>query len=174
MQASHLIRGNELLTANETFDRFFSELYPHDNQFQSLFSKKSIKVTALARYILAEINNHLSPGDTNNPEANGVDADLEHILPKKYKDHWLQLATKFPGGHSKYVNRLGNMTLITPDQNRRLGNADFETKKRVYADKCLDVTKRLLDEPVWSAEAISRRQNWLASEAIKIWRFPVT
>ena len=173
MHSAHLIRNNEQLTATQTFGKFFSDLYPQDNQFQSLFSKKSIKVTALARYILSEINKNLTEANNTAPNTTNIDTDLEHILPKKFKDHWQQHASKFPGGHSKYINRLGNMTLITPDQNRRLGNADFETKKQVYAHNCLNVTERLLEEPTWSAEAISRRQNWLASEAIKIWRFPL-
>ena len=66
------------------------------------------------------------------------------------------------------------MTLISPELNRRLGNTNFETKKEVYEKDCLEITKRVLEEETWTASAINRRQNWLAGEAIKIWRFPLT
>lgn len=178
IKTAHTIRENEInrepeMSAEQAFHQFFKELYPHDNQFQSSFSKKSIKTTILARYILSEINNHLSVEGEPNSNANGIETDLEHIVPKKFKDHWQNTVSDFPGGHSKYINRLGNMTLMSPELNRRLGNSDFETKKPVYKQDCLIITARILEEQNWTADAISRRQNWLASEAVKIWRYPL-
>ena len=174
MQAAQAIRQEGPMPAEDCFSRFFADLYPQDNQFQSTFAKKSIRITALARHILCEINNNLTQKqDSKQYSAASNDIDLEHILPKKYKDHWQQDAPNFPGGPHKYIHRLGNMTLISPDKNRRLGNADFATKQEMYQSDCLEITKRLLDEPQWSAEAINRRQNWLAGEAVKIWRFPL-
>ena len=174
MRAAHAIRTDGAMSANETFSRFFQELYPKDSQFQSTFAKKSIRITALARHILSEINNNLKDEAATpriSEKSNGL--DLEHILPKKFRDHWQKNAADFPGGLHKYVHRLGNMTLIAPELNRRLGNASFDIKKEVYKKDCLEVTKRVLEEPIWSADAISRRQNWLASEAVKIWRYPL-
>ncbi len=161
------------MSANECFNQFFAELYPQDNQFQSTFAKKSIRNTALARHILAQINNHLKAPEEKLYCTTSLDIDLEHILPKKYKDHWQDKKEDFPGGLHKYIHRLGNMTLISPDSNRRLGNADFEKKRDVYQTQPLEITKRIINEPIWSADAIRRRQNWLASEATKIWKFPV-
>ena len=172
MRAAHTIREDGPLTATQAFDRFFSDLYPKDNQFQSSFSRKSIKVFPLARHILAEINNNISGPDAPNYSAENLDIDLEHILPKKFKHHWQASSQDFPGGHQKYVNRIGNLTLISPQVNRDLGNGNFDSKKHVYETDCLEITRRILDEPRWTADAISRRQNWLASEAVKIWRCP--
>lgn len=173
IKAAKALRTQGLIDANECFEQFFQELYPHDNQFQSTFAKKSIRITALARYILTQINNNLTTTDGKLYDPTSLDIDLEHILPKKYKDHWQNNASHFPGGAHKYVHRLGNMTLISPELNRRLGNADFATKKHVYEQNCLEVTNRILNETNWTADAINRRQNWLASEAVKIWRFPL-
>lgn len=178
IRTAHAIRENsqnmgEDISAEQAFNLFFKDIYPQDNQFQSTFSKKSIKSTALARYILSEINNNLSEPDAPKYSAKGVETDLEHILPKKFQDHWKTPNKSFPGGATKFVNRLGNMTLISPELNRRLGNTNFETKKEVYEKDCLEITSRVLDEENWTASAINRRQNWLAGEAIKIWRFPL-
>ena len=170
--AAHIIRQEGPLSAEDIFTRCFADLYPNDSQFLSTFSKKSIRITALARHILTEINNNLN-GQQNNIRENSHEFDLEHILPKKFKDHWQKNAEDFPGGPHKYIHRLGNMTLIAPELNRKLGNADFKVKKDVYKTNCLDITKRILEEPHWSADAINRRQNWLANEAAKIWRFPL-
>lgn len=173
MKSAHAIRQEDPLSAQDCFNKFFADLYPHNNQFQSTFSKKSIRITALARHILSEINNNIKKEDEKTFSAESLDIDLEHILPKKYKDHWQENMSHFKGGPQKYVHRLGNMTLISPELNRRLGNSDFITKKQVYQHDSLAITEGLLDEPIWSADAISRRQNWLASEAVKIWRYPL-
>ena len=173
MKAAHAVRQEGGMPASVCFDHFFADLYPQDNQFHSTFAKKSIRITALARHILCEINNNLTKKEGGKTySADNNDIDLEHILPKKYKDHWQEQSKNFPGGAHKYVHRLGNMTLISPESNRRLGNTDFATKKQRYIDNSLAITDRVLDEPKWSADAINRRQNWLASEAVKIWSFP--
>ncbi len=172
MKAAHTIRTEGPLNADIIFARFFEDLYPNDSQFQSTFSKKSVRITALARHILTEINNNLN-GPEQSIKENSQEFDLEHILPKKYKDHWQNHMEHFPGGHHRYVHRLGNMTLIAPEMNRRLGNTSFEIKRQIYETNCLDITKRVLEEPHWSADAINRRQNWLANEAVKIWRYPL-
>lgn len=174
MHSAHSFRENPNLTAQAAFDQFFKQLYPHDNQFQSQFSKKIVKTTALARYILSEINNNIAEANAPHTNADGVKVDLEHIAPKKFKPRWADKTSDFPGGLARYINRLGNMTLIDPKLNSHLGNADFKTKKQVYQEDCLSITERILDEQSWTAESINRRQNWLAGEALKIWRFPVT
>lgn len=173
IKAATTIRAEGPISAEDVFSRFFAELYPKDNQFHSTFARKTIRATPIARHILTEINNNLK-GNGSSIRENSKELDLEHILPKKFKEHWLEDRDNFPGGPHKYVHRLGNMTLISPEMNHRLGNAPFEIKKDVYQSNCLKVTERVLDEPIWTADAINRRQNWLASEAVKIWRYPLS
>ena len=118
MKAAQTIRQETPITAEACFLRFLSELYPPDSQFHSSFAKKIINNTALARHILCEINNNLSQGqDRKRYSAASQDIDLEHILPKKYQAHWQKEADHFPGGPHKYLNRIGNMTLISPEDN---------------------------------------------------------
>lgn len=172
MRAAQSLREDGPASAKTVFDRFFSDLYPQDNEFQSSFAKKNIKICPLARHILAEINNHLTGDEGPRTCANDLSINLEHILPRKYQRHWPDCEADFPGGPHKYLNRLGNLTLLGKELNSDVGNSGFDTKKDLYQGDCLEITRRILEEPAWTADAINRRQNWLASEAVKIWRCP--
>jgi len=166
------IRTNKRVDAREIFQKYLAPLYPEDSQFHSAFSRKIVRSNAQARYILAKINDHLSPKPSLRTQADPFATDLEHILPKRYGNVWETNRRDFPGGADKYVYRLGNMTLIAAKLNRELGNADFKQKKAVFANDCLEITQRVLSCEKWTAEEIKARQNWLASLACKIWRYP--
>ena len=172
IQAAREIRANGVVDTPRLFRNYLMPLYPDDSQFHSAFSRKIIRSNAQARYILAKINDYLSPNPSLRTQADPFATDLEHILPKRFDSIWDTNRRDFPGGADKYVYRLGNMTLIAAKLNRELGNADFEVKKRVFAGDCLAITRRVVDADKWTAEEIKSRQNWLASMACKIWRYP--
>lgn len=154
------------------FRKYLEKLYPEDSQFHSAFSRKIVRSNAQARYILRHINDHLAPDRSARTENDAEKTNLEHILPKRYGAAWEVWRRDFPGGIDKFVYRLGNMTLISTPRNSELGNADFGEKKRVYAEDCLNITRKVLEAEKWTAEEIANRQNWLASQACKIWRYP--
>lgn len=166
------IRETGKVDTRTLFKTYLAALYPDDSQFQSAFSRKIARSNAQARYILAKINDHLSPHPSMRTEIDPFSTDLEHILPKRYGAAWEAQRRDFPGGIDKYIYRLGNMTLISARLNRDVGNAEFAVKKRAYAGDCLNITRRVLDAEKWTAEEIKNRQNWLASSAAKIWRYP--
>jgi hypothetical protein len=170
--AARAIRAKGAVEPGALFRKYLAPLYPDDSQFHSAFSRKIVRSNAQARYILAKINDHLSPNPSLRTQADPHATDLEHILPKRYDSAWETSRRDFPGGADKYVYRLGNMTLIAAKLNHHLGNADFATKKKVFASDCLAITERVLSAEKWTAEEIKSRQNWLASLASKIWRYP--
>jgi hypothetical protein len=170
--AAREIRASGTVDVPALFQKYLAPLYPDDSQFHSAFSRKVVRSNAQARYILAKINDFLSPNlslrTQNDPHA----TDLEHILPKRFDGVWETSRRDFSGGADKYVYRLGNMTLIAAKLNRDLGNANFAAKKKIFASDCLAITQRVLSADKWTAEEIKSRQNWLASLACKIWRYP--
>ncbi len=172
VNAAQHLRKKKRCSAKDIFKQFLAKYYPDDSQFHSAFARKSIKNNALARYILAEINDYLCASPSLTTQKDPFATDLEHILPKKNEEFWRLSKKDFPGGPDRYVYRLGNMTLISTKLNQNIGNADFKTKKRAYARDCLDITKRVLDEDKWTADEINRRQNWMAGLAEKIWSYP--
>lgn len=161
------------MTAARLFDDHLSDAYPSDEEFHGLFAIKSISKNAnLARYILAELNDHLNGTPSVVTQHDPSVTDLEHILPIKFSEFWDELAKEFPGGPERYRHRLGNMTLINANLNKDIGNSGFETKKKAYSADCLDITCDILEQSSWGAEQIERRQKWMADLAVKVWRFP--
>ena len=170
IEAAQHIRGTGRADSEDIFRRFLSPLYPGDSQFHSAFSRKTIRYNGLARYILTKLNDHITGWDS--AENRHPITDLEHILPKRFQRNWTVDRKDFPGGAEKYVHRLGNMTLLTTNLNRELGNQPYEVKREAFRQETLDITRMIADEPRWTADAIGRRQNWMAGLAIKIWRCP--
>ena len=170
IDAARHIRDTGRADPREVFDRFLRPLYPTDGQFHSAFSRRTIRYNGLARYILSRINEHIAREGATALGAKGT--DLEHILPKRFQRNWVVDRKDFPGSPERYVHRLGNMTLLATELNRELGNQPFDVKRDVFARDPLEITRMIAEEPRWTAEAIGRRQNWMAGVAIKIWRCP--
>lgn len=175
--AARHIRQTGKADAQDIFDRFLARLYPDDAQFHSAFSRKTSRNNALARHILAALNDFLAPAEASagegRPQAR-LDhvLRLEHILPKRYQNAWQATRKEFPGGPEKYIYRLGNLTLISEELNHELGNAPFDIKREQFAKQSLDITRRIAESAKWTAEEINRRQNWMAGLAVKIWKRP--
>ena len=111
------------------------------------------------RLLLSMTEQHLTK---SRPVWDDSSLQLEHIMPQKLSAEWRQmLGDGFDSVHQEYVNNIGNLTLIR--HNQELGNKSFEEKKITYAGKSgLQVTQNLiLDQAVWDAEAMRRRQDYL-------------
>jgi hypothetical protein len=93
---------------------------------------------------------------------------LEHVLPEKPGEHWPDFETD-PTAETAY--RLGNLTLLEADLNRKIGNAGFSVKQPVLAASAFDMTRRLAAEnSEWTIERLANRQRWMAQQAAAIWR----
>lgn len=145
-------------------------IYPNDNVFYNLFSEKQLKTTQtrnnkIVRYILLKMEQYTSG---NSYEMDSDQFNVEHILPESPGDEWDAFADK---DIESSVYRLGNMTLMNAADNRRIGNAGFETKKSAYESSTFAITKKVaLDNNEWTVERIAGRQRWMANQAKAIWR----
>jgi hypothetical protein len=162
------IRQSGRVDTPEIFSLYLAKLYPGDSEFHSAFSRKTIRHNGLARYILERLSASIETGQAGAPT--GPATDLEHILPKRFSSAWATQRRDFPGGAEKYVHRLGNMTLLSVALNRELGNMPFEVKRKAYAGEPIKLAASVVEAEKWTAEEITRRQNWMAGLAIKIWR----
>ena len=87
---------------------------------------------------------------------------IEHVLPQSRGFGW-------PTKTGIFVHRLGNLTLLPPGLNSKLGNLDPVDKKDEYLKTGLavavDVAQRM---PPWDREAVEKREEdllaWAASE----------
>ena len=70
------------------------------------------------------------------------------------------------------VYRLGNLTLLEPPLNRRVGNTDYAEKVAAYGDSHYALTRAIpADAPLqWTPELLDSRQERLAARAVHLWR----
>ena len=179
-------------------NRWESELrnYLQERMSDSLFREKfeknisyknSVKARGLVKYFLTSINRELSPEGFDDSSVS-----IEHILPQNPTKWNLSKAQIKP-----YVNTIGNLTLIHPDMNGRMGNKTLEEKIPVLEESDIKLNEEVLncieyrreeieiesdtaeeDEdlilqevevPFWNDETIERRTINLCEKALEIW-----
>lgn len=102
------------------------------------------------------------------------DLHTEHILPKEWNRddlNWKEYFTTEDS--SKYLNSLGNLTLLSGVKNIQASNRNFDNKREIYAGKGIDgktsfeITKSILeDNSEWTVQKIQDRAD-VMEEKIK-------
>ena len=142
-----------------------------DAEFKQAFSKGRVSKTNLARYYLRALE--LCMKGEQHPELGGILDDtihfnVEHILPQSESKDW-----KIPEQTAlQFRKRLGNMVLLNPDVNAKIGGDGFAEKKKVFAKSPLLLTQAVSKFAQWGPAQIDERQEALADLAVKIWPAP--
>ncbi len=142
-----------------------------DAEFKQAFSKARVSKTNLARYYLRALELHRK--GEKSPELGGILDDtihfnVEHVLPQSESSEWPipeQTALQFR-------KRLGNMVLLNPEVNAKIGNKSFLEKKKVFAGSPLLLTQAISKFAKWGPNEIDERQELLAELAVKVWPAP--
>jgi len=73
------------------------------------------------------------------------------------------------------IYRLGNLTLLSPADNRRVGNALYSEKQAVYSQSAYMLTRQISDmaPEEWTPALLEQRQQEMARQAVAIWRIDV-
>lgn len=128
-----------------------SDLDIPDDEFVSKFSKKEFTNEKLDRYILAKIEQSKNPHST-------IDYDnetIEHIEDKKNK--------------KEYVNKIGNLTLLTKDDNGSLSEKPYADKKNFYSTHSRYIVNMINDDK-WNLESVEKRSEKLAEIAKNVFK----
>ena len=157
--------ANEIYHGRFSFDaktkKKFAELYPSDEEFISEFKNLEVDNSSKAKYILLSIERHLDPKSLAGMEK----LQLEHILPRKPTLAWERAVPD----HASYVDRLGNMTIVSGPSNRGMSNKPFAEKKKELAKTHLALNEQVCCYPNWDAGIIESFQGFLAKKAPKVW-----
>lgn len=145
-------------------------IYPDNRAFRAAFANADLAVhrnRRLLRFILLKLESRLSARPPFDFESDAY--NLEHILPEHpADDDWAHFDDK---SREECIHRLGNLTLLESQANRRMGNASYEAKRPCYLASEFELTRHIAHEfETWTPEKIRARQNWMARQASDIWR----
>tara|TARA_R110002073_G_scaffold72537_1_gene177050 strand:- start:6279 stop:8090 length:1812 start_codon:yes stop_codon:yes gene_type:complete len=157
------------------------EDYPDDEEFEDRFAVHELKERVIdrARYILTEIEYHITGNTKELAISNTEDVHVEHIIPKtidskKSKKEFGDWMEYLPGNvvleHKKRVNRIGNMTLFSGTLNIKVSNNPFLDKRKEYKNSNIQLTKDLGEYKFFKFHHLDERGKELAQIALKIWK----
>ena len=151
--------------------------FPNDEEFKENFGKKELySQRQFCIYILERLSNY------NERELIDVDdlcsrnvLTIEHVMPQTLSAQWeAYLGPDFDIIHNKYLNTIGNLTLIA--YNSELGNLPFKNKKtdeHGYLASSLSLNEFIKRQDEWKEDQIVARANELLETALKIWKSPL-
>ena len=148
------------------------EIYPKDEEFIHAFSTKKLKTKQTnkkARYLLYRIEKHLNKNDKNFIDFDSV--SLEHILPLNPTEQWIK-SLNHPEQAEDWIERIGNLTLISKEDNKKIGRTAFEDKKNCFKNNPIAITKKCAEYLEWNEDSISKHQEWLGKISAELWRLP--
>lgn len=105
---------------------------------------------------------------------------LEHVLPKKWRNHWGALPEEPARERDQALRKLGNMTLLSAALNRDIRDAAWQRKLsgtkqhgglRRYG-RGLEIFDAELQREEWDEAAIRERGERLAEHALQVWPHP--
>jgi Protein of unknown function DUF262/Protein of unknown function (DUF1524) len=146
-----------------------ANIIPTDDQFRAAFAVARVNRGTLARYLLSALERvkqgKMEPELVPNEDESKV--NLEHILPRNPKDgEWGQFTKD---EQAAYLQRLGNLALLSKGPNDKIGNKPFAVKRPVLAASQLLLTQEAGNEADWTPAIIVKRQSELADLALKAW-----
>lgn len=161
----------------------YREFCPSDEKFAEEFAGASFSSNIMerARYCLEQLELSLH-GQHAELGVLGTEAvHVEHIIPKKittrrsqeeFGDWENYLGARARRLHPKYVNRIGNLTLLAGALNIVASNNPFGMKKKGYRESAILMTQELAAMSAFKFNQVDIRCKVLAKMAIARWPSP--
>ncbi|MDR0950388.1 MAG: DUF262 domain-containing HNH endonuclease family protein [Candidatus Ancillula sp.] len=146
----------KLLASQANYMRF-----PNDIELGNVLKEMDFYHNSSSRYILSTIEEKLTK---LHYDIKDTKLQIEHIMPQTLNYEWRNiLGENAESVHQELVNNIGNLTLIT--HNQELGNKSFAEKKAVYnSNEGLQIAKTMIvNREVWNKQAIDDRRDWLVN-----------
>ena len=165
--AAKAVHAHEITTA-DGLRAVLDAITPSDGQFKAAFETAKVSNSKFARYYLRSLEQEWADDKKPwfIPEADPEKITLEHVLPRAPEGNWPSFDDETA---REYVNRLGNLVLLTRQQNSELKSDSFETKRTTLSQSPYVFTEQVGSLDEWTPEKIDLRQRQLAEVAVKTW-----
>ena len=143
-----------------------SSYMPTDAELSDYLSKKNA-------YILSHTRTFFEVFEMESPiETNFKNLTVEHVMPQTPTNYWLNCCGVKPDQYENLVNLIGNLTLADKGTNSKIGNQDFNTKKKeLERVGKINLSKDILDKKEWTKKEINDRTSDLINKFIKIFPY---
>lgn len=146
-----------------------------DEQKLILFNLRALhqRGQAICKLVLLRLNDEIA-GAPQRLDPSGF--TVEHILPQKpgrngaWRTWFADAALRERCTHS-----LGNLILVTREQNERAKNRDFADKMAIFLDDAGNVpelTRQLADVSAWTPDTVLEREERLMAILCRLWKLP--
>jgi hypothetical protein len=164
--AAMAVRKSGKRNVKAVFDQV-KAAYIDDQRFVEDFGKATFGRAELARYILVQLNNAMEKDRAVGAKEDAI--SLEHILPKNPGSEWPNAVPR-DDDPDRWVESIGNLTLLEKPVNRALGNKDFHIKRdKAYSLSKLAVNADVAGKSKWTWKEIEERSKALSAIAKRVW-----
>ena len=157
----------ELLKFTEVTNRF-----PDDEEFKKAFHSSTLvnKYSREVLYCIALFQ--LNHDYTDNPKLNLGGFSVEHMMPKKWRNHWHNLPDS---GHEQLRDykllTIGNLTLVKGKLNSSIRDSNWGNKKEALRQySTLRQTTDYTSKDDWNETEMTNRAETLYHAAAQIWK----
>lgn len=167
------IYQEKIKTASEAY-KSLRDIFPSDADFKEAFKTKQERNNRKGHYILSILEAQARAASDPRTTARDLEPSesltVEHVLPKSPDSSWEDILLADSLFAEECTYRLGNLCLLS-STNKKLGNASFSRKVKVYEQSVLILTREIAGFPNWDRNAIESRQELMAKRAVSAWRF---
>ena len=171
MMMTHLAaKLQELLLAktDDSDDRWPNDIEVRDGMRTARLYKNS---RSLVKNLLIAIERNLD-GHTQTKFSS---YEVEHIMPNELTEEWSQeLGANAVSLHDRLKNTIGNLVLLTHEEQIAAGQKRLNGKKTVYAESTLLATKWVCNYDSWGENQIFAHSDWFYEQIRQLWPRPVT
>jgi uncharacterized protein DUF262/uncharacterized protein DUF1524 len=159
------VRSGQLKKVTAILTRLGSDV-PSDSKFESDFAKLEVTKAAVARYYLQVLEEQVTKEVL--PDTNPRSVNLEHILPVNWATGDWKSFSKDKDS-DLFVNRLGNLALLSKRENKTVGRAGFRSKRETLSKSAIVLTQEVGKQDTWTKQQVEDRQSRLAKLAPRAW-----
>lgn len=173
---NEVLKADDLKKALES-DGESTTYIPDDDEVRIGFLKS--KLTNLqSKGILYFLESSIRPSASSTALLGFDQYSLEHMIPKKWRNNWGALPEDAARERDKALLTLGNLAIITSSLNSSIRDAEWSVKKAGKASKAglvacsggIVTMNNATEKDVWDDSEIAARGNWLANQALRVWR----